>query len=80
MIWAERVFTPGQRVKALCSVGYVITEGKEYVVHEYTPRARSENGHFTWPAYVTVTGDHGKLCTTHTQRFIAIDETNSPKD
>lgn len=78
MIWADRVFTPGQRIRAVCNANFVITGGKEYVVHEYRPRVHDD--WFAYPDYVTVTGDHGDLCTLHAYRFTAIEETNQPEE
>ncbi len=66
----EEVFTVGQRVVAISSFEWYLTEGREYRVVEYIPRLPLER--FTFPAYVTVVGDHGKNITVHAWRFRVI--------
>lgn len=60
-------FEIGQRVIATGSYMHSLTEGKEYIVTGYQPEQRDTN--FTWPEYVTVTGDLGKPVTGHAYRF-----------
>lgn len=52
--------------------GYLLTEGKEYVVLAYEPKwfDSSVAGGFTWPAYATVKDDHNKYTTCHASRFV----------
>lgn len=64
----DPVFEPGEVVIAAMNYGHNVTMGKEYTVTTYCPR--SPESTFTWPAYVTVTGDNGKPATAHTYRFI----------
>lgn len=48
-----------------------LTEGKEYTVEDYQPAytdPTSASG-FTWPAYVGVINDDGRLAYYHTHRF-----------
>jgi len=65
----EKVFAKGQIVKGAFIRGYEnhLTKGKEYIVVEYDPPCHCEN--FTFPAYVTVIGDHGKPTNAHAHRF-----------
>lgn len=65
----EPIFTVGQKVIATGSYNWLLTEGKEYVVIDYSPSVSDTNAAFTWPAYVTVIGDSGKPVTGHTHRF-----------
>lgn len=64
-------FKEGERVKAICSHAYRITEGRVYTVVKFEPEFyddRSKSG-FTWPAYATVIGDSGEPITCHAHRF-----------
>lgn len=63
----QQSFEHGQVVTATCSYGYVLTEGKQYIVMSYEPPMYTPV--FTWPAYVTVLGDHGEPVVAHTYRF-----------
>ena len=65
----ETVFEVGETVVATGSYFWSLTEGKQYVVVKYEPPYREPDLAFTWPAYVTVIGDHGKPVTGHTYRF-----------
>jgi hypothetical protein len=60
-------FPVGQKVIATGSYNWLLTEGKEYTVTKFEPEDPGPT--FTWPAYVTVTGDSGKPVTGHTHRF-----------
>lgn len=71
----EPVFVEGQVVEATGGYNWLLTKGKRYVVLKYEPKVHHEN--FTWPAYVTVMGDHGKPVTGHTHRFRAVDDAQS---
>ena len=66
---SNTVFTPGDVVIANTDYGYNVVKDKEYVVTKYEPPYPEPGTSFTWPAYVTVTGDHGKPVTGHTYRF-----------
>ena len=63
-------FKPGEVVIAAMNYMYNVTKGKEYVVTNYEPPYSKPGIAFTWPAYVTVTGDNGRPVTGHTYRFI----------
>ena len=63
----EQVFEVGQRVVTTGSYMWSLTEGEEYVVVEYRPSVCFPS--FTFPPYVTVMGDLGRLVTGHTHRF-----------
>jgi hypothetical protein len=47
--------------------GYFFTEGKAYTVLKYEPRY--PDGNYTWPAYVHVVDDLGKVVVCHASRF-----------
>ena len=66
----DPVFEPGDVVIAAMDYGNSVTKGREYVVTKYEPPFTEPDVAFTWPAYVTVTGDNGKPATGHTYRFI----------
>lgn len=68
----EPVFKLGQRVQATGPYMWSLTEGREYIVLAYEDPVVTPT--FTFPAYVTVMGDLGKLVTGHTYRFRAIPE------
>lgn len=57
----------GDRVVCLYNNGYLLTVGKEYVVLRYEPTCPDLN--FTWPAYVYVEDDEGRMVVCHAQRF-----------
>ena len=63
----DPVFKEGDKVTPNYSSGYHLTVGKVYEVVKYDPPFREEN--FTWPAYVQIHDDRGKLATTHARRF-----------
>jgi hypothetical protein len=65
----DKVFTKGQIVKGAFIRGYehYLTKGKEYIVVDYDPEFQTPG--FTFPAYVTVIGDHGGFTKAHTHRF-----------
>ena len=63
----EPVFSVGDKVSPIYTSGYHLTEGKIYVVVSYDPPYPDEN--FTWPAYVQIHDDRGKLATAHARRF-----------
>lgn len=65
----EVPFSAGERVVCRNSSGYLFTEGKEYEVVEMIPPTPMENG-FTFPAYVVVTNDNGRLSHCHAHRFV----------
>ena len=47
--------------------GYLLTEGKEYTLVEYSPRCAIDG--FVWPAYVTVVDDRNRQVMAHANRF-----------
>ena len=63
----DPVFNVGDKVTPNYSSGYHLTLGKAYVVVSYDPPYPDEN--FTWPAYVQIHDDRGKLATAHARRF-----------
>ncbi len=67
----EPVFTVGQRVRATGRYMHQLTEGKEYVVTEYSPKEYGPT--FTWEACVTVLGDFGTPVSGHWYRFRPIE-------
>jgi hypothetical protein len=71
------VFKPGQRVVVLCNY-MSLTQGKVYTVKEYIPR--SVHPTFTFPPYLTVWDDSGKLVTGHDHRFKPLEVPNGPCD
>jgi len=50
---------------------YSLTEGKEYEVVEFEPRII--HPHYTFPRYVSVIDDRGKVSTGHAYRFRMLD-------
>lgn len=60
----------GDLVVCRAARGYHFTEGKTYEVVRYEPRVADLN--FTWPAYVHVVDDYGKLVVCHASRFEAV--------
>ena len=68
----EPVFEVGQTVVSTGGYCNLLTEGKQYVVTKYEPKAYTP--HFTWPVYVTVIGDYGRSVTGHAHRFRALKE------
>ena len=63
----DPVFTVGDKITPNYSSGYHLTMGKVYEVVKYDPPYPDEN--FTWPAYVQIHDDRGKLATAHARRF-----------
>ena len=63
----DPVFNVGDKVSPNYTSGYHLTMGKVYVVVSYAPPFHEEN--FTWPAYVQIHDDRGKLVTAHARRF-----------
>ena len=63
----DPVFEVGNIVVCVAPYGYAFTRDKQYTVLKYEPRYPDTN--FTWPAYVTVTGDDGKEAICHARRF-----------
>lgn len=66
----DPVFTVGDKVTPLYSSGYHLTLGKVYEVVKYDPPYPDEN--FTWPAYVEIHDDRGKLVVAHARRFESV--------
>ncbi|UDL16929.1 hypothetical protein [Stenotrophomonas phage TS-10] len=62
-----RQIRTGDIVVCTGSRGYHLTTGKRYRVLAYLPEEHSE--HFTWPEYVNVTDDYGKVVGCHAHRF-----------
>lgn len=60
-------FKPGDTVRCVGPRGYMFTMGKDYTVVKYEPKFAGLN--FTWPAYVVVKDDYGKLVHCHAWRF-----------
>lgn len=58
---------PGDQITCRQPSGYCLTEGKTYEVVEFEPPFPTDR--FTWPAYVVVRDDSGKLAHMHAQRF-----------
>lgn len=54
------------------SSGYAFTEGKHYTVEKYEPSVADLN--FTWPAYLHVVDDNGKVAVCHAHRFDPVKE------
>ena len=63
----DPTFKVGDKVTPVYSSGYHLTMGKVYKVVSYDPPFREEI--FTWPAYVQIHDDLGKLVTAHARRF-----------
>lgn len=63
----EPIFKTGDKVKCLNATGYLLTKGKVYEISEYEPKFRL--GNFTFPPYVKVIGDNGKMLHCHATRF-----------
>lgn len=68
----DPIFEVGQIVIARSSYPWRLTEGHLYTVVEYIPTEYSP--HFTWPAYVAIVDDSGKLATFHAYRFRELTE------
>ena len=64
---ADPVFEVGDVVVCVAPYRYAFTLGKQYTVLKYEPQYPDTN--YTWPAYVTVTGDNGKEAVCHARRF-----------
>lgn len=65
--FADPVFEVGNVVVCRNPRGYLLTEGRQYVVEEYTPTDPAFT--YTWPAYVVVKDDRGKGAYCHADRF-----------
>ena len=63
----DPTFAVGDKVTPNYLSGYHLTLGKVYKVVSYDPPFCEEN--FTWPAYVQIQDDRGKLATAHARRF-----------
>ena len=63
----DPVFTVGDKITPVYTTAYHLTMGKVYEVVKYDPPFPDEN--FTWPAYVEIYDDHGKLVVAHARRF-----------
>ncbi len=57
----------GDQVVCRRPEGYAFTEGKTYTAAKYEPR--TPDGHFTWPAYLHVEDDNGRMAACHANRF-----------
>ncbi len=55
------------------SYGYHFTTGKQYTVVRYEPPFPDET--YTWPAYVLIEDDSGKVVICHAHRFELMKET-----
>ena len=63
------VFKKGEKIVCVNPHGYPrLTEGKTYKVEAYEAECAG-SAYFTWPAYVTVRDDGGKLSSGHATRF-----------
>ena len=60
-------FDVGDKFTPIYTSGYFLTEGKVYDVVGFDPPYPDVN--FTWPAYVEVIDDRGKLAVAHARRF-----------
>lgn len=65
----DPIFQPGDKVVARATRGYALSEGRTYTVKDYAPRHDVREIGFTWPAYVTVVDDWGRVVTAHAHRF-----------
>ena len=63
----DPTFKVGDKVTPVYSSGYHLTMGKVYVVVAYDPPFSEET--YTWPAYVQIHDDSGRLVTAHARRF-----------
>lgn len=72
----DPVFEVGDVVECVYADGYHFKIGKQYTVLKYEPRYPDTN--FTWPAYVTVTGDNGKEAICHARRFKKVENDEQP--
>ena len=65
------MFNEGDQAICTGSRGYDLTTGKVYTILKYEPSYHDCNGvsGFTWPAYVKVTDDYGKIVHCHAHRF-----------
>ena len=63
----EPVFAVGDKITPVYLSDYHLTMGKVYEVVKYDPPFREEN--FTWPAYVQIHDDRGRIATAHARRF-----------
>lgn len=63
----DPVFQKGDLVTPIYTSGYHLTMEKVYEVVSYDPPLPDMN--FTWPAYVEVLDDSGKLAVAHARRF-----------
>ena len=63
------VFTIGQEVIATTNYAYKITEGKKYIVVDYSPEVYDVGANFRFPAYITVIGDTNTPVTGYAYRF-----------
>lgn len=61
----------GDKVVCHRAEGYNFTVGKTYKVTDYVGEWQDTDspGGFTWPAYVEVVDDAGKLASAHASRF-----------
>jgi hypothetical protein len=66
------VIQKGDTVICRAARGYDFTTGKAYTVTDYQEQAWTPG--FTWPAYVQVRDDSGKLAWAHAHRFVKEDE------
>ena len=64
------MFVVGDKVTPLYTSDYHLTMGKVYDVVKYEPAFYDEG--FTWPAYVEIIDDRGKLAVAHARRFRAV--------
>lgn len=62
-------FKKGDVVICTGSRGYSFTTGKEYVIIGYEDKTSCPDTGFTWPAYVYVEDDYGKISYCHAHRF-----------
>lgn len=60
-------FKKGDVVECVASRGYCFTTGKEYIIIGYEPECHSAA--YTWPPYVRVMDDSGKIAYCHAHRF-----------
>jgi hypothetical protein len=63
----DPVFNVGDMVTPTYTSGYHLTMGNVYAVVSYDPPLPDMN--FTWPAYVEVLDDRGKLVAAHARRL-----------
>lgn len=63
----DPTFNQGDKVTPVYTSGYFLMEGKVYEVVKFEEPFPED--FFTWPAYVEIYDDRGKLAVAHARRF-----------